>query len=176
MKKTTIVILVGLMLFSGVALAQSEDLPSPGMNPGSPFFFMERFFEGFGGLFTFGQAAKAERAVMIAEKRLSEARALAEQGGEHLERALELYESKMAEAAEWAENSKNMDVLNKVSEATSRHFAVLTEVAGRVPEQAREAVLQALEASGDAMRAVDAVMEAQEAMPSGVPPVPGGRP
>ena len=140
-------ILAGLMLFAGAASAQTADLPSPGVTPGSPFFFFDRFFEGLGGIFAFGQAAKARRAVAIAEERLSEARALLAIGDEGAEEAIELYEEKLAEAAERAQNAKNADALARVTEATSKHFAVLEDVIERVPEQAKAAVQRALESS-----------------------------
>lgn len=147
MQRIIISVLVGSMLFSGVASAQTTDLPSPGIMPGSPFFFLDRFFEGFGGIFTFGQAAKARRAVAIAEERLSEARTLAARGDENAQRAVELYEEKVAEAAERAQNAQNADALAHVIEATSKHFAVLEDVIARVPEQAKASVQRALESS-----------------------------
>jgi len=135
------------MLFSGVAMAQTADLPSPGITPGSPFFFLDRFFEGLGGIFTFGQAAKARRAVAIAEERLSEARTLAARDDENAQRAVELYEEKVVEATERAQNAQNADALVRVTEATSKHFAVLEDVIARVPEQAKASVQRALESS-----------------------------
>ncbi len=148
MNKIISSILIGLMLFSGVASAQTADLPSAGMTPGSRFFFADRFFEGVGTLFTFGNVAKAKRFVAIAEERLAEARELAEQGyATNAERAVNLYEEKLADATERAKQAKNADTLARVTEATNKHFAVLEDVIERVPEQAKASVQRALESS-----------------------------
>ncbi len=148
MNRTIISILVGLLLFSGVALAQTAELPSAGITPGSPFFFIERLFEDMGTFFTFGDANKARRAIALAEKRLAEAKALTERGdSDNVEWATKLYEEKFSEGKERAERSRDADVLATVTEATSRHFAVLEEVIERVPEQAKDSVRHALENS-----------------------------
>jgi hypothetical protein len=95
--------------------------------------------------------AKATRALGLAEKRLAEAQIVAERGrendSENAQRALELYEEKVAEAARRAQNAQNVDALARVTEATSKHFAVLEDVIARVPEQAKVSVQRALEAS-----------------------------
>jgi len=145
--RTIASVLVGLMLISGVASAQAIDLPSPGILPGSPFFFINYFFEGIGNIFTFGQTAKAHRAMTIAEKRLAAAQILAERGDENVQKAVELYEQKVIEAAQRAQNAQNIDMLVRVAEATGKHFAVLEDVIERVPEQAKNSVRRALQSS-----------------------------
>lgn len=140
-------ILIGLVFLSGVALAQSADLPSAGITPGSPLFFCERFFENVGTFFTFGEANKAKRFIALAEERLAEAKVLAERGDKNAERASELYEEQFTGAKERAERSGNEEALARVTEATSKHFAVLEGVIEKVPEQAKAAVQKALENS-----------------------------
>jgi hypothetical protein len=135
------------MLFSGAALAQVAELPAPGMMPGSPFFFIDRLFESIGDVFTFGQAAKARRAVRIAEERLSEARALAERGDVNVQTAIELYEEKVVEASERAQNARDVETLALVikTKSTPQHLMALEDVMARVPEQAKPAVQRAIE-------------------------------
>lgn len=150
MHKTLSSIIVGLMLFAGVASAQAVELPPAGITPASPFFFIERFFEGLGTFLTFGDANKARRLIALAEERLAEAKVLSERGdSDNAERASELYEEKFSEAQERAERSRDVEALARVIEATSKHFAVLEDVIARVPEPAKASVERALGASKD---------------------------
>jgi len=62
-----VVVLFFLVAAPGV-LAQDSDLPSPGVTPDSPFYFLETITEAIGTFFTFGDLKKAERhAVLAAE-------------------------------------------------------------------------------------------------------------
>ncbi|HAT68084.1 MAG: hypothetical protein A2481_02800 [Candidatus Yonathbacteria bacterium RIFOXYC2_FULL_47_9] len=79
----------------------SVTLPDPGMVPGDFFYFLDRWSEGFGNIFTFKTESKALRALEHAQERASEIHAvLTEKGfsapevaqarkdfGEHLNRA-----------------------------------------------------------------------------------------
>lgn len=145
-KKIIAVAVLGVFLFSGVASAQTNDLPSAGATPGSPFYFLDRFFEGVGTLFTFGEANKARRYLALAEERLSEAQTLAEeQDAENTAEATELYEEQFAEAKERAGRTGELDLEAQVTDATTKHLSVLDGVLERVPEQARAQVLAAKE-------------------------------
>ena len=148
MNKTISNIIIGLMLLGGVAFAKSAALPSAGITPGSPFFFLERLFENIETFFTFGEANKAQRFITLAEERLAEVKVLAERGdNDNVERASELYEKQFTEAKEKAKRSGDENALARVTEATSKHFTVLEEVIERVPEQAKISVQRALENS-----------------------------
>ncbi len=129
-----------------IAQTQNQDLPSAGTTPGSFFYGFERFFEGIGTTFTFGNNAKTQRFLNLAEERLAEAQTLAQQGKERSENAAENYSKQLQKALERTENAKT-DTKARVAESTSRHFAVLEEVADRVPQQAQEAVQNALSVS-----------------------------
>ncbi len=142
-----------MILLSGTALAGGEDLPDPGMLLDSPFYFLKTWGEGIVTFFTFDNVAKAERFIYLAEKRLAEAKALAEKGKsdsaqitilryqEHLEKAL-------AKAREAKEKGLDTDeVLAKVSEATLKHLTVLADVYERVPDEAKPAIQKAMEKS-----------------------------
>jgi len=136
--------MLGVFLFSGVASAQTNDLPSAGATPGSPFYFLDRFFEGVGTFFTFGEANKARRYLALAGERLAEAQALAEeQDADNIAEATELYEEQLAEAKERASRTGELDLEAQVTDATTKHLSVLDDVISRVPEQAREQVMAA---------------------------------
>jgi hypothetical protein len=55
-------------------------LPSAGLTPASPFYFLERFSEGIGTFFTFGDVNKAERYAKLAAERVAEAKAVVDKG------------------------------------------------------------------------------------------------
>jgi hypothetical protein len=155
MKKTVVPTLaVAMMMFASPVSAQESDLPPAGITPASPFFFVERFLEGIGTLFTFGDSAKAERYLHLAQKRLAEARVLANEGDEQAQVAVELYEEHIAKARERAERlsqdvdaNGGVDRLAIVTDATTKHLAVLDEVLAKVPEQARTSIQAAKERS-----------------------------
>lgn len=148
--------LLAAVLFAGAAPAQeqADDLPDPGRLPDHPLYFMTSASEAVGSFFTFGDADKAERALELSERRLAEARALAEQGKpEEAERAAERYREQLDRAVARAEEARaegedpDGEALEDVSEATSRHQAVLADVYEKVPEQARPGIERAMEAS-----------------------------
>ncbi len=145
-KKFITVVVLGVFLFFGTANAQTNNLPSAGTTPGSPIFFLDRFFEGVGTFFTFGEANKAQRYLALAEERLAEAQVLAErQDDENTTEAVELYEEQFAEAKERAGRTGEIDLEAEVTDATTRHLSALDQVLERVPEQARERVRAAKE-------------------------------
>ncbi|MEX2014008.1 MAG: DUF5667 domain-containing protein [Parcubacteria group bacterium] len=154
MKKTIIITLtIALIAFASPVFAQ-EGEPSAGTTPASPFFFVERFFEGVGTFFTFGNSAKAERYLALAAERLAEAKVLAEEGNEQAVAAVALYEEQYAKAKERAERiaedtdgNGGLDRLAQVTDATTRHLAVLDEVYEKVPEEAKASIQAAKERS-----------------------------
>jgi hypothetical protein len=133
--------------------AGDEDLPDPGILPGSPLYFLKRAWEGLKLRLT---RAPEDRAVYIAhllEVRLAECSALAERGRERLlARTLEDYraladraEAEMEQAA--GRGADLTEALVAVERATRKGGEVLTRVMGEVPEQARTAVRLALQAA-----------------------------
>lgn len=146
-KKIAISALAGFMLLAGSVSAQTEELPPAGITPGSPLFFLDRFFEGIGTFFTFGNTAKAERYLALAEERLSEAKVLAEDEDERAEEAVALFEEQIADAKERAAEAGELNLEARVTDATTKHLAVLDGVLERVPEQAKESIRAAKERS-----------------------------
>ena len=151
-KKILMVSVLTMFLLVGVARAQTNDLPKPGMLPDNPLYFLKSWKEGIGTFFTFGDLKKAERFLNLSEKRLAEAEVLTDKGkSEMVERAVEHYQERLNLALTKVEEvkAKGLDadeVLAKVSEATLKHQAVLAEVYEKVPEQAKLAIQQAMEA------------------------------
>ncbi len=147
-------IILSLLIFSFLGIVQAQaNLPEPGMLPGHALYFLKSWTENIGTAFTFGEANKAERFFNLAEKRLAEVKALTEQERTELaERGMERYEEQMQLALQRAEQAKEKGisvdkVLSRVSEATLRHQGVLADVYEKVPEQAKEAIERAIQAS-----------------------------
>lgn len=152
MQKLFLVLILTALIFAGSVQAQVQDLPDPGILPNSPFHFIQRFTERVGTFLIFGEVARLRRMFELSERRLAEARALADQGlSEAAEQTLQNYQEYLERAAERAEAARARgfdvdNVLERVAEATLRHQAVLAEVYERVPEQARPAIERAMQA------------------------------
>lgn len=162
--------------------AQTEaELPSPGLTPDSPFYFLERFFEGVGTFFTFGDVAKAERYAKLAAERIAEAKAVVDKGKpEVAEKALTRYqdqlEKSLAKADQAQAKGKDTTTVEQlVARATTHHLEVLNDVYNKVPEQAKAAIEKAMTVSETGhQRAVESLKEkgALENIPGIVPAVP----
>ncbi|MEX0932844.1 MAG: DUF5667 domain-containing protein [Candidatus Pacearchaeota archaeon] len=139
-----------LIVFSAFVVAQTEsDLGSPGITPDSPFYFLDRLFDGL-------QSDEAR-----ADEKAAEVLAMArESKNEDAERALELYMKSLENLDEDA--SDDEDLAARVAEKTSTHLVVLSGVLEQVPEQAKGSIERALEesargreASLDALRSIN---------------------
>lgn len=166
LKNSLFIILLGAFLFSGIVLAQNNNLPDPGRLPGHPLYFLEKWGESIGTFFTFDDMAKTERHLFLAEKRIAEVKALAEKGrSDFAERTLEQYRRQLNQALDRAEKAKKKgldtdEVLVKISDATFKHNLVLVEVYKKIPEKAKPAVQKAMEQSIDGhQRAFGALTE-----------------
>jgi len=160
MKKFLVPTIIGFAMVASIALAQSvspsaspSPLPDPGLLPGNPLYFLDTVFERVQLLFASGAKAKAEKSMDFAEERLSEAAALAAQGTENRpEEALDRYQEQLSKALEYALEAQNDnqnvdDVLQRIAEATVRHQEVLARVYQQVPEEAQDAIKQAMDNS-----------------------------
>lgn len=152
-KKLLPITLLAVFILGGTVLAQENDLPDPGMLPDHPLYFIKNWGEKIGTFFVFGDIAKADRYLFLAEIRIAEAKALAEKGKPEItERALERHEEQLNRALGKAEQAKQKgldadEVLAKISEATLRHQDVLYGVYLEVPEQAQPAIERAMAVS-----------------------------
>lgn len=145
-------ILVISLLFSGTAYAQEEELPDPGITPDSPFYFLDNWGKKIGLFFAFGPEAKARKALEYAEERLAEAQVMAAKNRiREIKRAASSYDEFAALVTEKLEEVRQQGVSDNVSEivalATAKHLSVLDRVKDMVPEEAKEAIARAREAS-----------------------------
>jgi hypothetical protein len=163
-KKSFIIPFLAFALLANVTFAQVEEDVKPGILPGNPFYFLETLGENIGMMFTFNDVSKAEKYLNLAAKRLAEARALAEKGdSERALQATERFEAQFERAQQRAESARASGqdvetVLERIENASARHLAVLAEVLERVPEQAKEAIQNAMQRSAEGReRAMEAV-------------------
>ncbi|HXG05737.1 MAG TPA: DUF5667 domain-containing protein [Nitrososphaera sp.] len=135
-----------------VALAQAQELSDPGALPDDAFYGFKRFFESVVTAFTFGEEARANRALELAELRLAEAKAMVEMGKpQFVESLARDYEREIENAKEImtsiGDGETKKGVSERVAVATSRHLEVLDEVREKVPDQAKIAIVAAKERS-----------------------------
>ena len=134
------------MLFTGGAVyAQDEGLPNPGINPDSPFYFMDKLGKTIGMAFTFGTEAKAQKALQYAEERLAETQSMAAKNKvKQMEQAAGEYDKYMAmvqqRLEQAAQEGQSDNISERVALATSNHLEVLARVREQVSERAREAI------------------------------------
>lgn len=154
MRKVTILAVILSLLLVTVASAQDAvTLPSAGMTPDSPFYFLDVWGEKIGLFFAFSHEGKIGKALTYSEEKLAEASILAEKGKpEALPKATGLYGGYIAlaneEVSDLEGEGKNIeDVSTKVAEATSKHLSVLEGVLDKVPEQAKDAIEKAMTVS-----------------------------
>ena len=175
MKKIVLItILSFLLLSSGIQIfAQDAELPSPGLLPDSPFYFLETIAEAIGTFFTFGDLKKAERYAALAAERLAEAQAVVEKGkSEFVEKTLERYEMQLNNSIARAERAqtkgqnteKVMEIIAKVGQATSKHLEVLAEVYKKVPEETKPAIENAMKASVKGHEKAVEVLKSKDAL------------
>ncbi|MFW6143605.1 MAG: DUF5667 domain-containing protein [Patescibacteria group bacterium] len=129
-------------------------LLQPGVEPDSPFYFLKRLGEKINMAFTFNAEAKARKSVKYAEKRLAEAKAMADKGKPALaEKVMNDYGEMMSYAAnnlaQAAQEGKDIEdsLTNLVEKSTGIHQQVLTDVYEKVPEEAKEGIEKAMEKS-----------------------------
>src|SRR3989344_81824 len=145
--------------FTGIAIAESTTiLPSPWILPGSSFYSLKQGWEKLGAFFAFDNIAKFNRAIDLAEKRLAEVEAFAVEQKtdlalETLARYQELIES-ASQLAEETEGSRADKVLVKKAESLSKHLAVLAEVYEKVPDTAKPAIRDAMQASAKSFQTI----------------------
>ena len=173
--KVISILIISVFLFSlgtGI-LAQNTELPDPGLTPDSPFYFLETIAERIVTFFTFGDLKKAERYAALAAERLAEAQAVVEKGKpEFAEKTLQRYEKQLNNSiarakraeAKGKSTEKVIEVLTRVSKATSKHLEVLAEVYEKVPEQAKPAIENAMKASVKGHEKAVEVLKAKDAL------------
>lgn len=157
MRKLITVILVMLLIlgFAGTTFAQQDiQLPNPGITPDSPFYFLDTLAERISLVFARGAEAKARKALVVAEEKLAEAKAMAYKGKDKAtEIAANRYGENISVAAgvlaQAVRTGEGFDEAPKslIAKATSIHLDVLSRVYEKVPEKAQEAIQKAMEKS-----------------------------
>ena len=125
---------------------------SAGVKPGSFFYFFDTAFENISLFFTFNPEKKAEKALEYADERLAEIEAVAEEKNPSaVKTALANYESNVALATEKSKEVKDKEqaenLFTSIADNASRNQEVLSAVLIKVPEEAKAAITQAIEAS-----------------------------
>ncbi len=143
-----IVLAVVIIGSTGVAVAANNSLP------GDALYGIGRAIENAQMRIAFGDDAKAARQVDYAEKRFEELTTIANDNAkiENIDIALEQYERGLEDALARTETARSNgvnvdDVLERLTEAQLRQAATLQEVHERVPDEAKEAIARAQEAS-----------------------------
>ena len=149
-KLTTLSILLISLAF--VTPIQVSAATNAGVKPGSFFYFFDTTFENISLFFTFGSENKARKALEYADERLAEAEESAnENNPKAIERAMLGYKEEISLATEKSKELKDQnkaeELLNVVSENTAKHQEVLASVLEKVPEEAKQAILNAIEVS-----------------------------
>ncbi|MFC2056747.1 DUF5667 domain-containing protein [Chloroflexota bacterium] len=158
MKKLRLILLTAVLatslLISGTVYAQEEELqlPNPGITPDSPLYFFDTLGKNIGLFLTAGPEAKAKKALGYAEERLAEVKVMAiKNKAKGVQRAALDYYKFVAIVVEKNGEVAQPEISDNVSErvalATSKHLAVLDGVREAIPEQAKEALDRAREAS-----------------------------
>jgi len=142
MASVILVIVVAVSaLGAGTAYASQSSLPGDALYP------LKLATEQAGMMLLRDDAARAERALSLAERRMGEMEALAEEGrSQDLDLAVEKYGYALNMALSMMERAGGMgpatgNITARVAEATSRHLSVLDEVWDMVPNEARGAIV-----------------------------------
>lgn len=159
MKKT--IILITMILLSSMVFAQNtipqdtneseqETLPKPGLLPNHPLYGLKLAWETVLSVTAFSGEAKAERAILVAEQRLSEALELQKQGRTQIvSDTITRYEERLEEARDRATSIESSvvrkRVLDRVKVSTINAVSVLQEVLSNAPESAKPALQRALD-------------------------------
>lgn len=173
LKRLIVLPLIAVFLMTAaVVSAQEDELPSPGITPDSPLYFLDTLGDNFGLALAFGPEAKARKAAEIAGEKAAEVRAMAEAGKpEAAGVAADRYGSMVSTAASnLAAAARTGDIdaalAEVVARATSVHLDVLSGVLDQVPEQAKGAIERAMQAG---QRGADEALGALEGTDRGIP-------
>ncbi len=113
--------------------------------PDSAFWGLERAGESLKLIFTPSPAEKAKFHLALAEERIAEAKA--SNDPETIRTGANEYIGELAQALEIAKGLDSTDLWELVSEATLKHNVKLHTVLEEVPNEARAAIEQAIDAS-----------------------------
>lgn len=151
--KKSLAVMLAITMMAGMTAAQPAqgDLPEPSALPGNAMYGIQQAQESV-NLFMASTFGGEERAADVrqelAEKRLSEARALIEKNRtEDADKALERYQSNMEKARENLQSAGNQEAAQALQNASQRHLEVLEGVKEKLPEEAQNGIQNAIENS-----------------------------
>jgi len=152
MKKLSFLISFLLLTAVFTAPLSVSAAQNAGIKPGSFFYGFVTTFEKVNLFFTFNPEKKAEKALKYAEKRLAEAEEVAgDKNSDAVKTAISGYEKNIAIASEASkkvkDETKAETLLNLIADNASKHQEILSDVLSKVPDEAKEAITKALEAS-----------------------------
>jgi len=169
MKKILFSLVVLSLLIGGYSvLAQNNNLPSSGITPDSPFYFLKSWKETIQLFFTFGAENKAKQYLHLADVRLAEYQKMVEKGKTEIaQRTLDKYEKQLNHALEKIEELKNKgkdtkDISQKVEDTLNKHIEVLQINLQKVPESSKEGIERALETSREGIEKVGGRIEEEQ--------------
>lgn len=151
MKFGKIFIILALTIFIMMPVFVSA-APSAGIKPSSIFYFLDIVSEKINLFFTFNPEKKARKALEYAGERLAEAEAaVTDNNINAVKTAMTGYESNVSFATEKSkdigEKDKAEALLTTISDSTSKHQEVLTDILAKVPDEAKDAIMKAIEIS-----------------------------
>lgn len=151
MKKfTTLSILFISLVF--VFPTQASAALNAGIKPGQFLYFLDTASEKVALFLTFSPEKKAQKALDYADERLAEIEAIAEENDSvTIKKAVANYENSMAFATEKSKEVKDKTqaetLFTSITDSSSKNQEVLSAVLIKVPEEAKEVIMQAIEAS-----------------------------
>ena len=154
MKKILFSLVVLSLLIGGFSvLAQDNTLPSPGLTPDSPFYFLKVWKEQIQLFFTFGAENKTKQYLHLSDIRLAEYQKMIEKGKTEIaQKTLDKYEKQLNRAIEITEELKNKgkdvkDISQRLEDTVGKHISVLEQNLQKVPESGKKGIENAIEKS-----------------------------
>ncbi len=146
------VVLVLILVAVFISIASASAATNAGVKPGSFLYGFDTAFEKINLFFTFGPEKKARKLLEYAGERLAEAEAVAkEENTNAVKTAVAGYESNIVLVAEESKQIKDKGkaegLLTSIADNTSKHQEILSDVLAKVPDEAKEAITKAIEAS-----------------------------
>lgn len=138
-------------LFTGLAAADTPDIPEPGLTPDSPLYGFEKISERLELAVATAPVIGSEeleakvRANHAAET-LAEARAMAEKNRtEQVEKLMNRYSENMNKSIASASAANETELKQRLKNVTDNQNQALAELENKVPEQARVGIKKAME-------------------------------
>ena len=152
MKRFSLIIITLFFIAVFVLPVSASAATNAGVKPGSFWYGFDIAFEKINLFFTFNSEVKARKALEYADERLAEAEAVAENNNtDAVKEAITNYESNIAFAAEKSKDVSDKEkaeaLLTSIADNTSKHQEILADVLNKVPDEAKEAITKAIEAS-----------------------------